>query len=134
MSVHLLSFVFAPDDYSSITNTQNGVTVNVYGRRSQLNQKFGEFGLDVAQKSLSYFIDYFGTRAALPPKIDLIAIPGYPGGFASPAWGLNQFHEDNFLFLSSENSVLDKQNIVLRIGQEMASYWVGNYGNYFFLF
>ena len=132
MSVHLVSLVFAPDDYSMISNTQNGITVNVYARRSQLSLGFGDFGLGVAQKALGYFIDYFGTSAAIPPKVDLIAIPGYPGGFASPAWGLNQFHEDNFLFSSLENSVLDKQNIVLRIAQEMASYWVGNYGITFF--
>ncbi len=83
--------------------------------------------MEVAQKSLTYFIDYFNTKDPVPSKIDLIAIPGFPGGAASPNWGLNQFHEDNILFSSSENSLLDKQRFALRIAQELASYWVGNY-------
>ena len=86
-----------------------------------------DFAMEVAQKSLSYFIDYFNSNAPVLRKIDLIAIPGFPGGSASPNWGLNQFHEDNLLFSATENSVLDKQNIALRVAQEMASYWVGNY-------
>ena len=96
-----------------------------------MNLKYGEFGLEVAQKTLAYFVDYFGTSAPVPSKVDLIAIPGYPGGFASPAWGLSQFHEDNLLYTPLDESILEKQTIGLRIAQEMASYWVGNYGELF---
>ena len=43
--------------------------VTVHARKSEINERMGDFALEVAERALGFYIDYFGTRDAIPPKV-----------------------------------------------------------------
>jgi aminopeptidase N len=126
MSTYLVAWAIVPDDFDSKSITVNGVKVAVHGPKSAIQNNLAEFPLEVAQKVLQYYTSTFGINAAIPPKIDLIGLPGYPQP-SSPSWGLNAFHQDNLFYNELLNSVADKQMVAEMIAKEFAHYWFGNY-------
>ena len=82
MSTYLLAFVVGEFDYVEGTDS-DGVIIRVYtpcGKKEQ-----GIFALEVAQRALPFYKDYFSIKYPLP-KMDLIAIQDFAAG-AMENWG-----------------------------------------------
>jgi len=76
MSTYLAAFAIGEYDFLEAV-TKNGVKVRAYvpvGRKS-----LGEFGLNVATKSLDFYEDYFGVAYPLP-KLDLVPLAEFSSG------------------------------------------------------
>ncbi|KAM9961590.1 hypothetical protein ACTFIR_004444 [Dictyostelium discoideum] len=98
MSTYIVAFVVGEFDFIEST-TKEGIRVRVY--KCVGNKESSEFALDVATKSLSYFIDYFGIPYPLT-KCDHIATPIW-------IWICNQIY--------SEDKILNERldyNIILK--------------------
>lgn len=127
MSTYLAAWVVAPDDYSFVEGkTKNGTPVRIYGRSSAGRNKLLDFALDVAIQVTDYFENtYFQISDAVPPKIDMIALPQYPNG-AMENWGLVTYRETTLFFSENSNSLANKQNVAATIAHELAHFWFGN--------
>jgi aminopeptidase N len=115
-------FVLTVGEFERLTADADGVTVGVVttaGKREQ-----GRFALDNAVKLLDYYNDYFGTKYPLP-KLDLIAVPGGPGG-AMENWGGITFFESRLLFDPSTNADTARRGIFSILAHEMAHLWFGD--------
>ena len=82
MSTYLLAFVVGEFDYVEGTDS-DGILIRVYTPSGKKEQ--GLFALEVAQKALPFYKDYFSIKYPLP-KMDLIAIPDFAAG-AMENWG-----------------------------------------------
>ncbi|KAK5575731.1 hypothetical protein RB653_006865 [Dictyostelium firmibasis] len=120
MSTYIVAFVVGEFDYIE-KFTKEGIRVRVY--KCIGNKESSEFALDVATKSLSYFIDYFGIPYPLT-KADHIAIPDFTFG-AMENWGLITYRE-SILLTSDKTTLRTKQRIANVIGHELAHQWFGN--------
>jgi aminopeptidase N len=115
-------FVLTVGELERLTAEADGVTVGVVttaGKREQ-----GRFALDNAVKLLDYYNDYFGIKYPLP-KLDLIAVPGGPGG-AMENWGGITFFESRLLFDPSTNADTARRGIFSILAHEMAHLWFGD--------
>lgn len=93
--------------------------LTIHGRKNEINSGYGDFALDLASKLLTYMNNAFQVPEAIPPKIDLIALPYFPD-FSSPSWGLNGFHEDDLFYRPDVESQADKQRVAVILGKEIA--------------
>ena len=94
----------------------------MYARKAAVDKGLVDFSLDVAVKSLDYFQNvYFNIAAAVPPKIDLIALPEFPSG-AMEHWGLVGFRESYLLYSDADNSVASKQRVATTVAHELAHF------------
>lgn len=121
MSTYLLAFVVGEYDYVEGKDA-DGVLVRVYtpvGKKAQ-----GQFGLDVAVKTLPFYKDYFQIAYPLP-KMDLIAIADFAAG-AMENWGLVTYRETALLIDPTTSSANTRQWVALVVGHEIAHQWFGN--------
>lgn len=121
MSSYLLAFVVGEFDYVEEKDA-NGVLVRVYTPVGKAN--LGQFGLDIAVKTLPFYTDYFGVAYPLP-KMDLIAIPDFAAG-AMENWGLVTYRERLLLVDPDNSPAASKQLVALVVGHELAHQWFGN--------
>ncbi|KAM9792467.1 puromycin-sensitive aminopeptidase-like [Neosynchiropus ocellatus] len=121
MSTYLLAFVVGEFDYVESLSS-DGVTVRVYTPVGKAQQ--GQFALEVATKTLSFYDDFFSVPYSLP-KLDLIAIPDFPAG-AMENWGLVTYRETALLIDSDVSCSSSKQWVALMVGHELAHQWFGN--------
>eukprot|EP00455_Lapot_gusevi_P042990 TRINITY_DN5178_c0_g1_i4.p1 TRINITY_DN5178_c0_g1~~TRINITY_DN5178_c0_g1_i4.p1 ORF type:complete len:890 (-),score=225.50 TRINITY_DN5178_c0_g1_i4:74-2743(-) len=121
MSTYLLAWVLGEYDVLEATTTE-GVLVGVYvppGAREK-----GQFALDVACRSMSYFHSYFGVVYPLP-HVHLLSVPDF-GGVAMENWGCVTFR-DKLLVVDQDTSTDTKVYAALIIAHELAHQWFGNY-------
>lgn len=98
------------------------VKINVYAKQSAVDNDYVDFALEVAKKVIDYFETYyFKISDAVPPKVDLIALPEY-SRIAAEHWGMISFRESDLLFLNSLNSVTNKQRVALAIAHELSHF------------
>lgn len=119
MSTYHLSWAVIPDDFQSRTDQTQNVQIAVHGRRTEIEDNFGDFALQTAVKLVDALVSQTGVKEALPPKIDLIALPFFPYP-TSPGWGLNGFREDDILYNPRVNSEADKQKVATYLAYEIA--------------
>ena len=128
MSTYLLAMAVGEFDFiesRAIPKSPVGskpIDVRVYTLKGQSEQ--GEFGLDVAVKTLEFFSSYFDIAYPLP-KMDLIAIPDFAAG-AMENWGLVTYREIYLLYDENTTSSSVKQRIAYVVGHELAHQWFGN--------
>ncbi len=121
MSTYLLAFIVGEFDHIE-TQTKEGVTVRVYtplGREEQ-----GQFALDVAARTLSFYHEYFGIAYPLP-KMDFLAIPDFAAG-AMENWGAVTYRETAILVDPVESSAGTRQRVAIIVAHELAHQWFGN--------
>eukprot|EP01137_Pigoraptor_chileana_P035478 Opistho-2@29554 len=121
MSTYLLAFAVGEFEYIE-RKTKEGVLIRSYTTPGKKEQ--GQFALDVAVDSLSYFGEYFDSHYPLP-KLDMIAIPDFAAG-AMENWGLVTYREISILADPVNTSVSTKQNIAITVAHELAHQWFGN--------
>ncbi|EFA77597.1 puromycin-sensitive aminopeptidase-like protein [Heterostelium album PN500] len=123
MSTYLVAFCVGEFDYVE-SKTKQGIRVRVYqvpGKKK--DGETGDFALQIAVDSLSYFIEYFDIPYPLT-KCDHVGIPDFAFG-AMENWGLITYRESTIL--SSKNTpVRRKKRIAYVIGHEVAHQWFGN--------
>lgn len=121
MSTYLVAFVVGHLEFVEGA-TAEGVAVRVY---TPLGKKEGgQFALDVATRTLSYFEDYFGIAYPLP-KLDLVAAPDFAAG-AMENWGCAIFREALLLVDETTSSLSIKQFVAYVVAHELAHQWFGN--------
>ncbi|XP_044168747.1 puromycin-sensitive aminopeptidase-like isoform X1 [Acropora millepora] len=121
MSTYLLAFVVGEFDFVEGKDS-DGVVIRVYTPKGKTVQ--GKFALEVAEKTLPFYKDYFDIRYPLP-KMDLIAIPDFAAG-AMENWGLVTYRETALLVDPENSSSASKQWVALVVGHELAHQWFGN--------
>ncbi|KAH9279726.1 Puromycin-sensitive aminopeptidase [Echinococcus granulosus] len=87
-------------------------------------RKFGEHALNVAEKSLPFYAELFGSPYPLP-KLDLVAIPDFDCN-AMENWGLVTYRETALLIDPENSSLLSKQQVALTVAHEVSHMWFGN--------
>lgn len=121
MSTYLLAYLVGEFEYIETTNDE-GVVVRVYTTAGKKEQ--GQFALDVAAKTLSFYKDYFGIAYPLP-KLDMIAVPDFAAG-AMENWGAVTYRETAILVDEKNSSLATKQWTAMVVAHELAHQWFGN--------
>lgn len=98
--------------------------VLIRGITTPEKSKYTEFSLEVAEKCLDYFADYFDYPYILP-KLDLLAIPDFASG-AMENWGAVTFREILLLYYHGKTSKAIRERIAEVICHELAHQWFGN--------
>ena len=102
------------------TTMKSGVVMRVYTWKGKVHQ--GKLALEDASQVLPFFEDYFNASYPLP-KMDLIAVPNYPGGMEN--WGAVEFIE-TILTDSQQPSYSWKTKMGLIVAHELGHQWFGN--------
>ena len=121
MSTYLLAFIVGEFDWVE-DRTREGVLVRVFTPLDKKEQ--GRFALDVANRTLSFFQEYFNIPYPLP-KMDLLAIPDFAAG-AMENWGAVTYRETAILVDPENSSAATKQRVAVVIAHELAHQWFGN--------
>lgn len=121
MSTYLLAFLVGEFECVETTNDE-GVVVRVYTTVGKKEQ--GQFALDVAAKTLSFYKDYFGIEYPLK-KLDMIAVPDFAAG-AMENWGAVTYRETAILVDEKNSSLATKQWTAMVVAHELAHQWFGN--------
>lgn len=121
MSTYLLAFLVGEFEYIETTNDE-GVNVRVYTTAGKKEQ--GQFALEVAAKTLSFYKDYFGIAYPLK-KLDMIAVPDFAAG-AMENWGAVTYRETAILVDEQNSSLATKQWTAMVVAHELAHQWFGN--------
>eukprot|EP00058_Branchiostoma_floridae_P026835 XP_002612326.1 hypothetical protein BRAFLDRAFT_122509 [Branchiostoma floridae] len=123
MPTYLLAF--GVSDFDSIgSNTSTGIETRIWARPEYIAAGMGDFGLDVANRVVVYFEDYFGVPFPLP-KIDHIALPDFNSG-AMENWGLITYRETRLLYDTNAPSATVRKATARIIAHELAHMWFGN--------
>ncbi|VDP33913.1 unnamed protein product [Soboliphyme baturini] len=106
MSTYLVAFVIGDLAYVE-GHTDDGIQIRVYADPSKVDQ--GRYALEVAQKGLKFYGEYFGIKYQLS-KCDLVAIPDFAMG-AMENWGLITYREVRLLLDETKSSSSVKEDI-----------------------
>jgi tricorn protease interacting factor F2/3 len=121
MSPYLLYFGIGKWDLIERRSKNN---VLIRGITTPEKSKYTEFSLEVAEKCLDYFAEYFDYPYILP-KLDLLAIPDFASG-AMENWGAVTFREILLLYYHGKTSKAIRERIAEVICHELAHQWFGN--------
>jgi aminopeptidase N len=84
------------------------------------------YALEVTQRVLSYYHQYFGVRYPLP-KLDQVAVPNAFSSFgAMENWGCITYIDTAILFNPATSSQARREAVFGTIAHEMAHQWFGN--------
>ena len=121
MSTYLLAF--AVGELQKVSDkTKSGIDVNVWSIPTH-NKDSLKYALDVATKSIDFYIDYFNVPYPLP-KSDHIALPDFSSG-AMENWGLITYREA-LLLIDDSSPIIAKKHVAKTIAHEVAHQWFGN--------
>lgn len=115
MSTYLVAFSIGEFEYLEDTSLDD-IAIRVYTTPGKKYQ--GEFALELAVKSLTFYSNYFGVNYPLP-KMDLIAIPDFAAG-AMENWGLITFRETAMLIDPSTGGISSRQRVAEVVAHEIA--------------
>jgi aminopeptidase 2 len=126
MSTYLLAFFVGDMEYveNVVEKPVNGgeLRLRVYTPRGERKQ--GEFALEVAEKCMKYYAEYFNMDYPLE-KLDMIGIPDFSAG-AMENWGLVTYRTKYLLYEEGTSSQKMKSLIALVVAHELAHQWFGN--------
>ncbi|PAA94513.1 hypothetical protein BOX15_Mlig014859g1 [Macrostomum lignano] len=126
MSTYLVAFAILPLDYGSLTRevpTKYGsVKVGIWAPSYAKDHL--QFAMNVTEKVLPYFEDFFNLPYPLP-KLDMIGVPDFSAG-AMENWGLIIYRFLTLLYDPVYTQTLEKQNVAEVITHEIAHQWFGN--------
>jgi len=83
----------------------------------------GEFAMQVAQRVVDFYENYFGIPYQLP-KLHLIAVPEFSAG-AMENWGAITFRE-TALLVDQNSSEMTKRRVAEVVAHELAHQWFGD--------
>ncbi|KAM3926243.1 aminopeptidase N-like [Leptodactylus fuscus] len=118
MSTYLVAFIVS--QFSAIGDER----IKIWGRKTAIDGKQGDYALNVTGKILDFFESYYGVRYPLP-KSDQVAIPDFSAG-AMENWGLVTYRDTALLYDPLESSIGNKERVLTVIAHELAHQWFGN--------
>ncbi|XP_033100847.1 endoplasmic reticulum aminopeptidase 1-like [Anneissia japonica] len=121
MSTYLVAFVVSEFKNKTYMVREN-LEIGVHSPAQEIDEM--DFSLEVLNKTITYYEDYFGVAYPLP-KQDMVAIPDFGAG-AMENWGLITYRKVDILYNNKSTSVSQKQRIVIVITHELAHQWFGN--------
>ncbi|XP_019628837.1 PREDICTED: aminopeptidase N-like [Branchiostoma belcheri] len=110
--------------YTALANMPLENNTRVWARPDYISAGMGDYALDVADRILAYYEEYFDVPFPLP-KIDHIFIPDVIFG-AMENWGLVTYAEHLFLYDPSRPSASGKRETARIVAHELAHMWFGN--------
>ncbi|MBN3287948.1 AMPN Aminopeptidase, partial [Polyodon spathula] len=122
MSTYLLAFIVS--DFKFIESMSDNVLIRIWARQKAINERQGDYAMNVTGPILKYFESYYNTTYPLP-KSDQIALPDFNAG-AMENWGLITYRETALLYDPHISSTSNKERIVTVIAHELAHQWFGN--------
>ncbi|XP_074522826.1 aminopeptidase N-like [Halichoeres trimaculatus] len=123
MSTYLLAFIVS--DFTCIQSTQNNnLLIRIWARRKAIDDKQGEYALNVTGPILQFYERYYNATYPLS-KSDQIALPDFNAG-AMENWGLITYRETALLFDPVLSSTGNKERVNSVIAHELAHMWFGN--------
>ncbi|CAM9808130.1 unnamed protein product [Ectocarpus sp. 4 AP-2014] len=122
MSSYLLAFCVGEFDYVQGSTKEGRVGVRVYTPPGKSH--LGTFALEVAEKTLDLYDNFFQERYPLP-KLDMVAIPEFAMG-AMENWGLVTYREVDLLIDEAQAASQQRQRVCSVITHELAHQWFGN--------
>ncbi len=114
--------VLVSGELEVLNGEAEGVPIRIITTQGKHDQ--AKYALEVTQKVLAYYNDYFGIRYPMP-KLDQIAIPGGFGG-AMENWGAITYNEKNILFDPATSSQSTRESVFGVMAHEMAHQWFGD--------
>ncbi|NVY96078.1 M1 family metallopeptidase [Lactobacillus sp. DCY120] len=122
MSTYLLAFGFG-ELQSRKTKTKSGVQVGVFATKVHQAKEL-DFALEMAQKSIEFYEDFYQTPYPLPHCWQL-ALPDFSAG-AMENWGLITYREIYLLSEPQNIPLRRQQSIATVIAHEVAHQWFGD--------
>lgn len=120
MSTYLLAFIVGDLRYKETNDFR--LPIRVYATPG--NEKYADFSLDIAARTLTFYEKAFGVPYPLP-KMDMVAIPDFSAG-AMENWGLITYRVVDLLYDPKTASIDRKQRIAEVVQHELAHQWFGN--------
>eukprot|EP01045_Picozoa_sp_COSAG04_P040325 COSAG04_NODE_11728_length_692_cov_0.908938_2_plen_168_part_00 len=99
-----------------------GIPCRVYATAGKETQ--GAFALEVCEKVLDFFEEYFAIPYPLP-KMDMLAIPDFAAG-AMENYGCVTYRETAILWDPEKSAASAKQRVAEVVAHELAHQWFGN--------
>ena len=121
MSSYLVAFVVGPLEATPSVDV-DGVPLRIVHTPGKGH--LTEFGLEVAQASLRWFVDYYGIPYP-DAKIDLVALPDFAAG-AMENIGCITFRESLLLVDPETSTQMEQQNVADVVSHELAHMWFGD--------
>ncbi|TKS74008.1 Aminopeptidase N [Collichthys lucidus] len=122
MSTYLLAIIVS--DYGHIKATQGDTLIRIWARRTAIDQRQGNYALNVTGPILDFFQLYYNITYPLN-KSDQIALPDFYFG-AMENWGLVTYRETHLLYDPVTSSNRNKETTASIIAHELAHMWFGN--------
>ncbi|XP_056133553.1 thyrotropin-releasing hormone-degrading ectoenzyme-like [Lampris incognitus] len=123
MSTYFLAWVVCNFTYRE-THTHNGVMIRLYARPDAISSGAGEYALQITQRLLGFYQDYFKVPYSLP-KLDLLAVPKHPYA-AMENWGLSVFVEQKILLDAEVSSSSYQMELTMVVVHEICHQWFGD--------
>uniref|UniRef100_A0A8C2K7L6 Aminopeptidase n=1 Tax=Cyprinus carpio TaxID=7962 RepID=A0A8C2K7L6_CYPCA len=123
MSTYLIAFVVSDFTYIDAKD-KKGVLVRIWARKKAIEDRQGDYALNITQPILEFFEKYYNTSYPLS-KSDQIALPDFNSG-AMENWGLVAYRETALLYDPRTSANGNKQRIVTVVSHELAHMWFGN--------
>ncbi|MES1921271.1 hypothetical protein MHBO_002824 [Bonamia ostreae] len=120
MSTYLLAW-FIGEYAGKTVESENGVSVSIFAPKDKL--KMGMWALSVAEKTLTFYEEYFGIKYPLK-KLDMLAISDFVNG-AMENWGLVTYR-DRAIYCDETSSLAAKEYVTSVVAHELAHQWFGN--------
>ena len=120
LSPHLVSWLVAPDGQNGLSSIREA-NIAIHGRTEHIDS--ADFALKAAVKFDRYLRQYFlpdNTVSTLQSKLDIVAVPNLNNNEGSATPGLITMSERFVFFDDKENTVEDKQMILLKLSKMMA--------------
>ncbi len=121
MSTYLLYFGIGPWE---IEERQTSYGLLVRGISTPGKSQYTRFALEVADKCVKYFAEYFDFPYPFQ-KLDLLAVPDFAAG-AMENWGAITFREIILLLYPTKTSRSIRERIAEVVCHEIAHQWFGN--------
>lgn len=122
MSTYLLAFIVC--DFAHIHSTQKDVLIRIWARRKAIDNRMGDYALNVTGPILEFYERYYNAAYPLS-KSDQIALPDFNAG-AMENWGLVTYRETALLYDPIVSSIQNKERVLSVIAHELAHMWFGN--------
>ncbi|KAK7913537.1 hypothetical protein WMY93_013748 [Mugilogobius chulae] len=122
MSTYLLAFIVC--DFAEIQSTQRNVLIRIWARRKAIDDRQGDYALNVTGPILEFYERYYNAAYPLS-KSDQIALPDFNAG-AMENWGLVTYRETALLYDPIISSTGNKERVISVIAHELAHMWFGN--------
>lgn len=121
MSTYLLAWAVGEFDFVQ-GKSKGGVSIRVFSPPGRAQQ--GLFALDVAERALDFYDEFFQVKYPLP-KLDMLCVTEFAAG-AMENWGLVTYREVDLMIDPVKASSQQKQRVAIVVTHELAHQWFGN--------